>query len=83
MSLYLRELEQLRSEGKKTISSRKLARMLGVTDAQVRKDFAYFGQFGYPGVGYRCRELVEEIKRILGTNPVSYTHLTLPTILRV
>ena len=70
MSLYLRELEQLRSEGKKTISSRKLARMLGVTDAQVRKDFAYFGQFGYPGVGYRCRELVEEIKRILGTNRV-------------
>ena len=70
MSLYLRELEQLLSEGKKTISSRKLARMLGVTDAQVRKDFAYFGQFGYPGVGYRCRELAEEIKRILGTNRV-------------
>ena len=70
MSLYLRELEQLGAEGKKTISSRKLARMLGVTDAQVRKDFAYFGQFGYPGVGYRCRELAEEIKRILGTDRV-------------
>jgi len=34
----------------------------------VRKDLAYFGQFGYPGVGYRCNELVSEIKKILGTD---------------
>ena len=39
-----------------------------MTDAQVRKDFAYFGQFGYPGIGYRCEELVVEIRRILGTD---------------
>ena len=70
MSLYLRELEQLLSSGKKTISSTKLARLLGITDAQVRKDFAYFGQFGYPGIGYRCHELAEEIKRIMGTNRI-------------
>lgn len=70
MSLYLRELEQLLADGKKTISSTKLARLLGITDAQVRKDFAYFGQFGYPGIGYRCHELAEEIKRIMGTNRV-------------
>lgn len=70
MSLYLRELEQLLAEGKKTISSTKLARLLGITDAQVRKDFAYFGQFGYPGIGYRCHELADEIKRIMGTNRV-------------
>src|SRR5262249_7029324 len=38
------------------------------TDAQVRKDLAYFGQFGYPGIGYRCSELIDAIKRILGTN---------------
>lgn len=70
MSLYLRELEQLLADGKKTISSTKLARLLGITDAQVRKDFAYFGQFGYPGIGYRCHELAEEIKRIMGTNRI-------------
>lgn len=70
MSLYLRELEQLLAEGKKTISSTKLARLLGITDAQVRKDFAYFGQFGYPGIGYRCHELADEIKRIMGTNRI-------------
>lgn len=68
MSLYLRELQQLLREDRKTISSTKLGRLLGVTDAQVRKDFAYFGQFGYPGIGYRCEELVDEIRRILGTD---------------
>jgi redox-sensing transcriptional repressor len=68
MSLYLRELQQLLRDEKTTISSTKLGRLLGVTDAQVRKDFAYFGQFGYPGIGYRCEELVEEIRRILGTD---------------
>jgi redox-sensing transcriptional repressor len=33
----------------------------------VRKDLAYFGQFGYPGIGYRCSELIDAIKGILGT----------------
>lgn len=68
MCLYLRELQQMIREEKKTISSIRLGRLLGITDAQVRKDFAYFGQFGYPGIGYRCEELVGEIRRILGTN---------------
>lgn len=68
LSLYLRELQQLLRIGKKTISSSNLGKRLGVTDAQVRKDFAYFGQFGYPGIGYRCEELVLEIRRILGTD---------------
>ncbi len=29
---------------------------------------AYFGHFGYPGIGYRCQELIDAIKRILGTD---------------
>lgn len=70
MSLYLRELQHLIREEIETISSRKLGRLLGITDAQVRKDFAYFGQFGYPGIGYRCEELVGEIRRILGTDRI-------------
>jgi redox-sensing transcriptional repressor len=41
---------------------------LGVTDAQVRKDFAYFGQFGHPGIGYHCDDLVQKIRKILGTD---------------
>jgi len=68
LSLYLRELQQLLRVGIETISSSKLGRRLGVTDAQVRKDFAYFGQFGYPGIGYRCEELILQIRKILGTD---------------
>jgi redox-sensing transcriptional repressor len=68
LSLYLRELQHLIRDGRDTTSSTQLGSMLGLTDAQVRKDLAYFGQFGYPGVGYRCNELVSEIKKILGTD---------------
>ncbi len=68
LSLYLRELQQLLADNKPTTSSRMLGRKLGFTDAQVRKDLAYFGHFGYPGIGYRCEELVQAIRGILGTN---------------
>jgi redox-sensing transcriptional repressor len=68
LSLYLRELQHLVRDGFETTSSTQLGNLLGFTDAQVRKDLAYFGQFGYPGIGYRCRELITEIKNILGTN---------------
>ena len=68
LSLYLRELQHLVRDGHETTSSTQLGRLLGFTDAQVRKDLAYFGQFGYPGIGYRCPELIDAIKGILGTN---------------
>lgn len=68
LSLYLRELDHLAREGKETISSRQLGRLLGFTDAQVRKDLAHFGQFGHPGVGYRTPELIQAIRGILGTD---------------
>jgi redox-sensing transcriptional repressor len=67
LSLYLRELQHLVRDGSETTSSTQLGKLLGFTDAQVRKDLAYFGQFGYPGIGYRCGELIDAIKGILGT----------------
>ena len=70
LSLYLREVQHLIRDGNETTSSTELGRLLGVTDAQVRKDLAYFGQFGHPGVGYRCHELVAAIKQIMGTDSV-------------
>ncbi len=70
LSLYLRELLQLVRLGKDTISSRQLGRRLGITDVQVRKDFAYFGQLGHPGKGYVCEELIPKIRQILGTDRV-------------
>lgn len=68
LSLYLRQLQQEVRDGQATISSKELGRLLGFTDAQVRKDLAYFGHFGYPGIGYRCDELIAQVKKILGTD---------------
>src|SRR5271154_7419754 len=68
LSLYLRELQHLVRDGHETTSSNQLAGRLGFTDAQVRKDLAYFGHFGYPGIGYRCDELIAAIRKILGTD---------------
>jgi redox-sensing transcriptional repressor len=68
LSLYLRELQRLQGAGQQTISSSQLGALLGFSDAQVRKDLGFFGQFGYPGVGYRCDELIRAMRDILGTN---------------
>ena len=68
LSLYLRELQHLVRAGRATVSSSQLATLFGFTDAQVRKDLAYFGNFGHPGIGYRCADLIAEIRRILGTD---------------
>jgi len=68
LSLYLRELQRLEASGQETISSGQLGTLLGFSDAQVRKDLGFFGQFGYPGVGYRCDELIRAMRDILGTN---------------
>ena len=70
LSFYLRQLEAFDHSGRHTISSKQLGEALGYTDAQVRKDLAYFGQFGHPGIGYRVDELISRLKKILGTDKV-------------
>src|SRR5215469_14130992 len=66
LSLYLRRLENLLREGTTKVSSRLLGEALGVTDTQVRKDLAYLGNLGHPGVGYAAPELITAIRRVLG-----------------
>ncbi len=68
LSIYSRCLEGLGQEGVKIIASDKLAQKCGINPAQIRKDLAYFGEFGIRGVGYFVKELLFEIKRILGLN---------------
>jgi len=68
LSLYLRQLEAFKRKDRRTISSKQLGESLGLTDAQVRKDLAYFGQFGHPGIGYRVEDLITQVKHILGTD---------------
>ncbi len=70
LSFYLRQLETFQRVEKNTISSKQLGEALGYTDAQVRKDLAYFGQFGHPGIGYKVEELIGQLRKILGTDKV-------------
>ena len=65
-SLYLRHLERFHREGLQTVSSGQLGVALGITDAQVRKDLAYLGNLGQPGIGYPAQELMTALRFRLG-----------------
>ncbi|TET43440.1 redox-sensing transcriptional repressor Rex [Candidatus Aerophobetes bacterium] len=66
LSVYLRSIKRLKDE--RVLPSQELAELVGTSDGQVRKDLAYFGEFGVPGQGYRVGTLKEEISRILGVD---------------
>ena len=66
LSVYLRCLRQLDSAGVRTISSQALAEQFHLNAAQIRKDLAYFGEFGVRGVGYYVRDLRRHLRQILG-----------------
>ncbi len=66
LSVYLRCLKQLAGAGEKTVSSEGLAKKFHLNSAQIRKDLAYFGEFGVRGVGYYIDELREHLTKILG-----------------
>src|SRR3989338_11376093 len=66
LSLYVRELTRLEAKRVGFVSSRRLAQQLGLTDAQVRRDLSYFGQFGTSGRGYEVRRLHDRLTTILG-----------------
>lgn len=66
LSIYLRCLNELASEGRKTVSSDKLATRFHLNSAQIRKDLACFGEFGVRGVGYYVEDLRDQLTRILG-----------------
>jgi redox-sensing transcriptional repressor len=68
LALYSRPLEAFVESGVPVISSEKLANFCSVNPAQVRKDLAYFGEFGVRGVGYDVGNLLREIKKILATD---------------
>jgi redox-sensing transcriptional repressor len=75
LSLYQRALQRLRENRIATVSSAALAKAAGVKPTQLRKDLAYFGQFGTRGLGYNVEALAASLTEVLGT-----THLQ-PVIL--
>ncbi len=66
LSVYLRCLNELDAAGVLTISSQALAEQFHLNAAQIRKDLAYFGEFGVRGVGYFVKDLRRHLRQILG-----------------
>ena len=70
LSIYHRCLEKLieniDKRKPKYISSSGIAEITGINSAQIRKDLAYFGEFGKRGIGYPLIDLIRELKKILG-----------------
>ena len=66
LSVYLRCLTLLESQGIKTVSSHHLAERFHLNSAQIRKDLACFGEFGTRGVGYDVSRLRSHLVETLG-----------------
>jgi len=66
LSVYLRCLDLLSSNGTKQVSSQELASQFNLNSAQIRKDLAQFGEFGVRGVGYNIENLRKCLRSILG-----------------
>jgi redox-sensing transcriptional repressor len=66
LSVYLRCLNALDAAGVRAVSSHALADEFHLNAAQIRKDLAYFGEFGVRGVGYYVKELRRHLRQILG-----------------
>jgi redox-sensing transcriptional repressor len=65
MPVYLRYLNELQRRDVTTVSSQELGQNLDLNPAQIRKDLAYFGDFGRKGIGYDVAYLIEKIRQIL------------------
>lgn len=65
LPVYLQVLNELLSRDVQTVSSQELGMKLELNPAQIRKDLAYFGEFGRKGIGYDVTYLIEKIRQIL------------------
>lgn len=68
LATYVQVLEAFARDGVSVVSSEPLARSSGVNASQVRKDLAYFGEFGVRGVGYKVKDLALAITHSLGVD---------------
>jgi redox-sensing transcriptional repressor len=66
LSIYLRCLDHLAASGVRTVSSQSLAGQFRLNAAQIRKDLAWFGEFGVRGQGYSAAGLAAHLRQILG-----------------
>ena len=67
---YLQSLQRMRQADQLTTSSQDLSSKIGISAAQIRKDFSQFGEFGKQGTGYSIPFLIERLEDILKVNLV-------------
>ena len=65
LPIYARTLDHLLQEGVTHVSSNELGERIGISAAQIRRDLAYFGDFGKQGKGYNVQFLLSQMKDIL------------------
>jgi redox-sensing transcriptional repressor len=68
LSRYYRYLEKIEEREKKVVTSAQLAAKCMVNPNQLRKDLNFFGEFGTRGLGYHVKDLLSDIRRVLGLN---------------
>ena len=68
LATYVQVLENMQRTGITVISSGPLAEACSVNASQVRRDLAYFGEFGVRGVGYNVEDLIAAIRNSLGVD---------------
>ncbi|MBR4742228.1 MAG: redox-sensing transcriptional repressor Rex [Desulfovibrio sp.] len=70
LATYVQVLQNLARDNIMVVSSNPLAEACGVQGSQVRKDLAYFGEFGIRGVGYHVPSLIKAITQSLGVDHI-------------
>ncbi len=66
LPVYFRYLSELEAADIERVSSAQLGEALDFTAAQIRSDLSYFGSFGQQGYGYNVKDLLQQVKNILG-----------------
>lgn len=70
ISKYKNALNRFRALGLERIFSDNLADAVGVSSAQVRKDFSQFGITGFKKGGYRVESLIDRLNKLLGKHEI-------------
>ena len=68
LPIYLRSLVELAAQDVVSVASGRLARLVGVNPATLRRDLASLGISGTRGVGYDVKYLLFEVSVVLGGN---------------
>jgi redox-sensing transcriptional repressor len=68
LPLYARVLAEMARSRTPVVSSERLADLLGINAAKVRKDLSHLGTYGTRGAGYEVEVLLERIGREIGAD---------------